>query len=810
MANFTIVSIRCALMPSMRPINLISLSIAFALGASSLWFFHQLPSIPFPLMLTLGCFLLAFLCVLKFRYLPSLFFFLAGFFWCYTGAEKVLHDRLPPALEGIPLVLTGTIIAIPEGGDKNLHFEFLAKNVTQTIPFMKMRLSWYSTGPTFPPLKVGETWKLTVKLKQPRSTFNPASFDYEGWLFTHHISAVGYVIDKATHQKIAASISSNPINAWRESIQEKLEAALPQNPNLGMIEALAIGVRDQLTPEQWHAMQATGTNHLVAIAGLHVGFVVAFVYALTKFFWRRIPFLMLYVPAHEAAIFFALLAAFYYSALAGFAIPTQRACVMLTIGLLANLWRRNLPPWQALAAALFAVLLYDPLSVFEMSFWLSFVAVFVILFAIHGRRQHRSKLWQSLRIQWVIAFGLAPLTLYFFHQISLINLIANSIAIPWVAFLALPLILLGVFLAPFFPMASDAAWWLAAKTLIPYWPTISWLASLDRLQWQLYIPHVGSLILAMFGTLLVLAPRGFPLRVLGWFGFLPLLFPRHEALPLNTFNLSLLDVGQGLSCLVQTAHHTLVYDTGPALSASYDMGESVVVPALQYAQTQQVDAMIISHGDNDHSGGAKAVLQHIPIKFLLTSVPMLYADLPETLPEHIYQDRFTARFQKHWAKPQILRCETGQHWQWDGVDFEILSPDYDYYPRKGNDRSCVLRISTPFHHLLLPGDIEKMTEQRLMGRTLSSDILVAPHHGSKTSSSPEFVNAVHPTWVLYATGYRNKFHFPNEGVMARYQQIQAQFADTAKDGEIMISVPNPPGALNVIRSREKYKHFWNF
>jgi competence protein ComEC len=865
----------------MRNISLIPIALATTLGASSLWLFKTLPIIPFAFYYAILAFILCLSCKKNFALLSLIFAFSAGFLWCDEQSQQIIQNRLPSALEGVPLVVTGRIIGIPEGGAQNLHFDFLVNKIKAPIspphpqslsplgrgkpPFspagrragdegaklppspakvanedaganpslsaarkgiegeganipqlpQKIRLSIFSRKENNQAnFHVGETWQFTVKLKQPRSTFNTASFDYEGWLFSHRFTAVGYVIDKAPKQKLAESLQHAPMSQWREHIETQLESSLANNSNLGLIEALAIGVRDQLTPTQWQVMQSTGTNHLVAIAGLHIGFVVAFMYYMVNFFWRRLPSLMLYLPAKEAAVIFSLPAAFYYSALAGFALPTQRALVMLTVGLLATLLRRNLPAWHAMAAALIAVILYDPLSVFSESFWLSFVAVGVILYCMTSRLTGGNHWQQSLRIQWIIAIGLAPITLYFFHQMSLVNLMANGIAIPWVAFIGLPLILLGVLIAPILPTSASMLWWLAAKALTCYWPVLSFLASLDRLQWHAYVPNIFFLILAMLGILIFLAPKAWPYRFLGLFGFLPLVYPNAEVIPPNSFKMTQLDVGQGLSTLIQTAHHAMIFDTGPRLDDNYDMGKNVVVPALEAKNIHSLDLLVISHGDNDHSGGAMAVLQALPVNTLLTSATNLYTALPTTLPSHLFTlPNYFYFLQQHWSKPQVINCESGQHWTWDGVSFAVISPDHDYYPRKTNDRCCVIHVTNGVHSLLLTGDIEKRTENKILQefpQTLPSDVIIAPHHGSKTSSSEAFIQTVHPAWVVYATGYRNRFHFPNNEVIERYQALQTQSIDTALDGETSMLFSNKPDSLQAIRARVINKHFWNF
>ena len=800
----------------MRHYLFLLMTLAFTAGCASLWGFHHLSYLPYAGICAATCALIGLIIREKWKWLAILLFYATGFFYCYAFSEHVLQNRLPRNLEGVPLKVEGVITSLPDASSTAAtHFEFLLQHMEKyTLPEeapwlapQKIRLSWYQGAP---PLKVGQTWSFSVKLKQPRSTFNPASFDYEAWLFTHRISAIGYVISKNDAHLISTNAWKNPMASWREYIQQQLEKTLAGNPNLGMIEALSLGVRDDLTPEQWQAMQATGTNHLVAIAGLHVGFVVACVFALTQFFWRRIPLLMLYLPAREAGIFVALMAACYYSALSGFALPTQRALGMLSVALLANLFRRHFPPWHAYAIALLLILICDPLSVFSSSFWLSFIAVAVILFSLYGREKKTHEALQLFRMQWIVTLGLAPVTLYFFHQISVMNLVANAIAIPWVGFLALPCLFAGLLLLPINATLAKGCWLFAAKILSFFWPMLFYLGSMDRLQWHSVIPHLWILFSAIMGVFIFFAPKGFPNRSLGLFGFLPLLYPMSHPISLGEYQLRLLDVGQGLSVLVRTAHHDLVFDTGPRLDASYDMGESVVVPALQENFANALDMMIISHGDNDHSGGAQAVLQAMPVKILLTSVPERYANLPEDLPSHAVETKALVKFfQQRWPKPQLVTCVQGQHWIWDNVQFEILGPPPNTTLSKGNDRSCVLHITGKTQSVLLTADIEKPAEKSLLehvgAEQLRSTILVAPHHGSKTSSSEDFIRAIYPRLVLYPTGYRNKFHFPNNEVIHRYQTLGARQEDTALSGQIQVTSHDPSVEL----TRQTQGNFWN-
>lgn len=827
----------------MRLPALIFLALSAVLGAMSLWWFTYLPhSMPYCLIAVSTFIFLLFyfdknialhITPSRFFYYlypicAELLFFIFGFLLCVQAAKNVLNHRIPNIYEGVPLVVSGKIISLPEVQTHSVHFDFLVEDcaflqsnhasITWPMP-EKVHLSWYVFSQAGQPkLMIGDHWRLCVRLKSARSTFNPASFDYEAWLFAHHITALGSVVNQAGNIKFSTqTFSESLLDKWRAHILAAIDNALRDDVNTGVVEALALGVRDHLSAEQWQVMEATGTNHLLAIAGLHIGFVLLGVYALSKWLWRRVPFLLAYFSAHEAALCIAWLVTIYYSMLSGFALPAERAFAMLSVALLASLLRRNSFAWHALAIGLLAVFIVDPLNVFCESFYLSFITVIVIIFTVHGRAA-KTHWRQLLHIQWIITLGLIPLTLYFFHQISLLNILVNMIAIPWIAWGALPLILLGIFFLPFSNHLASMLWQLSAKMLIAYWPTLEFFARLERLQWRAF-PSLVAVLLAVGGIFFLLLPKGFPCRLLGVFGFFPLIFSSSPALPIHAFTITQLDVGQGLSTWIQTAHHTLVFDTGARLDDHYDMGQSVVVPALLAHSCSILDMLIISHADNDHSGGALAVLHGVPVTQLLTSVPTLYDHLPKELfaqPAKTPLQHFVSWLLGQWAPPKIVDCQAGQSWQWDGVLFNVLGPLPHQSAHSNNNRSCVLHIQNDFHSILLTGDIEKPAEHELLQayqnqrNALRAEIIVAPHHGSKTSSSEAFLLAVQPKWVFYATGYRNRFHFPSTETVLRYQRFQVNSMDTAKDGQLIAFLPNQNCCIQFTRTRTVMRHFWNF
>jgi competence protein ComEC len=631
---------------------------------------------------------------------------------------------------------------------------------------------------------VGDEWLLTVRLKKIHSTLNPGGFDYEAWAFANGIRAAGYIVAQEKNFLIQPAAYAYGIARIRQAIQEKTSRLLTPSRTSPWILALMIGERNGIPPAEWTVLRNTGTNHLMAIAGLHIGFMSALAYGLASKLWRRIPCLMLRMPAPTVGAFAALLMAIFYSALAGFSIPTQRAVLMLSFVLMTRLQRRIIPLWQAWSIALFFVLLLNPLSVLSSSFWLSFMTLALILYGMSGRLGKQGLWWQWGRPQWVIAVGLLPLSIWLFTQYSLVSFIANTLAIPWVGFLILPFCFLAIIFLFICPPLAKLLLFLADKSLSMLWVLLSGLAQLPGATWQQVLPQYGYIVAATIGVIILLAPAGFPGKYLGFFWLLPLIFFKPASLPDGEARFSLLDVGQGLAAVVQTAHHVLVFDTGPRFGPEQDSGETVVLPFLRSQGIEQVDMLVISHGDNDHRGGAEALLRQLPVLAIRTSVPWFFAS---------------------W---QVDYCLAGTTWLWDGVRFSFLSPTSQQL-NQGNNSSCVLRVATQNNAVLLPGDIERNAEKWLVqqGALLAADIIVAPHHGSKTSGLREFIAAVHPQYVLYAIGYRNRYHFPQESVMQTYREGGVVSYDTVSAGAIQFLLGKktllPPQVY-----RQQFRHYW--
>lgn len=718
--------------------------VALLFGTLFLQQFQQLPDAQWGwwLLLTLPLSFMRF-------YLAPLFWFCNGFLLALIYANTLLASSLVPALEGEDLLLEGVVASIPEQRDRLWRFEYviegvLTPGVTMDQLPKRIRLNWYNHVPR---LDVGERWQLLVRLKQPHGFMNPGGFDYEGWLYRHSIRATGYVRDKGDNRRLGEGGLGYQVDRWRSLLSRKMDAALPQQEFRGIIKALAIGKQDEIGAEQWTIFLKTGTNHLVAISGLHVSMISGLAFFLLRWLWGRSSRLALRWPAQKVGAVAAITAALIYAALAGFSIPTQRTLIMVVVFMVGLILQRYRRPSDGLLLALLIVLLLDPLAVMDAGFWLSFGAVAFIFFGMGGRVATHGLWWKWGRIHLLMALSLAPLTLLLFQKASLVSPLANFVAVPWVSLVVVPLVLLGCLLLLVVPVAGQWLLELANGCLDLIWPFLSWCAGLPVA--QIYQAFVGEWVIipAMIGVVWLLAPRGWPGRWLGvvWLAT-AFLLPHARPAPGEAW-FTLLDVGQGLAAVVATEQHLLVFDTGPGFSETFDTGEAVVLPYLLQQGVQRVDMLVVSHGDNDHIGGAKSLLESFPVTRLLTSAP-------ERLESH---------------HPEL--CLAGEQWSWDGVGFEILHPVSEFL-KKGNNNSCVLKVTTATGSLLLTGDIEQQAERALLSRDaakLRADLLVVPHHGSKTSSTEEFISAVAPRWALFPVGYRNRYKHPRPEVVARYR-----------------------------------------
>jgi competence protein ComEC len=722
-------------------------------------------------------FLLPALAIAAWRRYWGALCFLLGIVWAIVFALIRLHGQLPPAWEGVDLRVTGRIAGLPDIRDQSVRFDFAVTESVAQLPSL-LRLTWFHPSRQ---VKAGQTWTFTVKLKRPHGTLNPGGFDYERWLFIEGIGATGYIRSMPPPERVKDAAYTD-VAGVRQAIADRL-SRLPGNINsLALLRALMIGDGSRISQAQWDIFRKTGTTHLIVISGSHIGLIAGFIYFLTVKCWARTG-LLRWPPPRVAAVI-SLTAAVFYAFLAGFAVPTRRAVIMLAIAMGAVIGQRQSRPFNTLAAALFAVLIADPLAVLSSGFWLSFFAVGLILFAISGRLGKPALFSGALKLHWATSLGLAPFLLFFFQQVSFISPFANLLAVPIISLFVLPVSLLGLL---FLPLSSTVAGLLllpADYALRGLMWLLNVLAQVPSATVHHPAPSCWTLLAAIPGALLLLAPFGTPSRWLGVVMLLPLIFTAADRPAPGEVRMALLDVGQGLAVSVQTANHWLVYDTGAQFSAESDMGRNVVLPYLHGQGAGRIDTLIVSHGDNDHIGGARSILNALPVSRLLTSAP----------------DRLT--------EYAPLTCKSGLAWRWDKVDFTILAPER-LDPAKDNNNSCVLKIQSENGAILLTGDIEAAAESWLTaeyGEALRAVILVAPHHGSKTSSTWSFLNTVQPNFILIPAGYRNQFGHPHPSVLARYQKIGTKWLTSASSGAILADLS--AHGITVKAYRDMEKKYW--
>lgn len=718
-----------------------------------------------------GFLLLVVIIILWLRHTLGLAF-IVGLLWAGFQAQSQLADRLPEMLAGKDIVISGEITTIPTVRDRLVRFELAPDS--SAYP-RRIRLTWYRASSPYP--NAGEHWQFTVRLKPPRGMSNPGSFDYEKWLFTQRIGATGYVRNSTSNQLLQHASVWN-VNRLRQQLQVRLNKLLPDAEQLPLLQGLAIGIRDDLDDSHWQTLRQTGTSHLLAISGLHIGLAAAIGFFLLRFLWSLMPSLLLRVPAHYVGALGGVILAAFYACLAGFTVPTQRAFVMVATIMLALVWKRPLYPLHVLAVSLLLVLFIDPFAVISAGFWLSFSAVALIVFTCSNRYPKQRWNWAGIHL-W-IAVGLIPLLVLFFGQISVISPIANLIAVPLVSFLVVPIILFGMVMLI---VSEPLARWLlnnADYLLNLMWKWLRLLANSPISDWHspfLPIVMIGFVAIAV---ILILLPRGWPAKWLALILLLPIWFYQPDKPESGEFYLSVLDVGQGLATVIETKDHVLVFDTGPKYSAYFDTGKAVVAPFLKHRAINNVDKLIVSHSDNDHIGGVDSLAD-------LITINETYSNDLEALPN---------------ATP----CLAGQVWFWNQVKFEILHPFETKLTSNNNNRSCVLKVTANNRSALLPGDIEKESEYRLLnryGKALKADILVVPHHGSRTSSTMRFIQTVDPEYGLLAVGYRNRYRFPVESVLKRYQKQGTNLLRTDHHGAILFRDETQP-----IRWRQQNAKLW--
>lgn len=722
----------------------------------------------------------------------------SGFLWAQWRAASVLAERLGDEQVNIPIEVIGVVAALPQQYEGGQRFVFDVESAAQGIPD-KLLLSFYPCK--FKPSRVevgagrpidclqrvrpGQRWQFFVKLRRPHGNVNPGGFDQEARMLEQGIRAVGVVQTKTSISLLAPFVwrTGYLVERARDEIRERFEQVLAHAPYRGVIVALAVGDQRSIPSDQWGVFSKTGVGHLISISGLHVTMIAALFASITNFIWRRRASWMLTLPAQKVAIVIGALAAGGYSLLAGFEVPAQRTFFMLLVVAWALISSRNLNIATILSLALFIVLLIDPWAVLTVGFWLSFFAVAILVaFSLKARTSARpersSRVITMLRefsyAQWAVTVGTLPLLLMFFQQLSLVSPVANAVAIPVVSLIVAPLALLAA-IVPW-----EAPLLLAHEILSYLMKLLEWLASFPL--WEQPAPSVWVSLLAISAVFVAMLPVRWYVRCAALLALMPIFFapkpvPEYGGLWLDT-----LDVGQGLAVVVRTHNHVMLYDTAAKVGAESGAAQRIILPFLRYMGVRSLDRLVVSHQDNDHSGGVQDVLNGVRVDHVLTSMPLANAE----------------------------RCYAGQKWYWDGVLFEVLYPfaaDYDDLRKSTNSMSCVLLIEAQGKRFFLAGDIEARDEKRLLAayEMRPVEVLVVPHHGGKYSSSSEFVATLLPKHAVFSSGYLNHFGHPALEVLARYSQ--ASLWRTDQDGAIQARVGGP-SFLEVTSWRQLRHRYW--
>ena len=704
---------------------------------------------------------------------------------CGLHVAYALSLQLPPSMERQDAVVTGRIVDLPAHEARRTRF-LLRVDDEATIPEALrgrlLQLSWYdpyrAVGPSLRfGLHAGSRWRMQVRLRAPRGLRNPGVFDSEKTALARRVAAAGYVRSPDMARQLARP---HGVDAWREGMSARIAAAAPASSSR-FVQALALGDTRGLDDRDWETLRATGLTHLIAISGFHVGMVAMLFALLVSLLWRALPVLARRVPRPQAAALSALAGAASYAVVAGFALPTVRTVLMIAVVVAARGLRRQVRVVDALALAALAMLLVDPLAALTAGFWLSFAGVAWLAWCLPDAG-HRI-VGDFLSAQGVATLGLLPLTVVLFGQASLAGPLANLVAIPWWSLVVVPLSLAGTALDVLHAGAGDWAWRAAAWCFDLSWPAMQWLAGSRFVLWWLPEARWFALPLALLGAFWCLLPRGVPGKALALLLWLPLLWPSRGLPGQGEAELVVLDIGQGLSVLVRTARHSLLYDMGPAQPEGFDAGERVAVPSLRALGVRRLDAAIVSHGDNDHAGGFEAVRRAYP-------VPVAFA--PDGAGIAGTRD-----------------CRAGVQWEWDGVRFRFLHPPR-YFPYLKNESSCVLRIESAHGAALLTGDIGEVVERDLLRRdpaAVRADVVLVAHHGSAESSDPGFVAATGARHALLSTGHGNRFGHPKPRVVRLWRRIGARVEDTSTAGALRVRLQ--AGGATVEARRRSHPRPWD-
>jgi competence protein ComEC len=747
------------------------LVLAFSTGAAAV---HSLSALP----ARGGLLAIAVAGVAVWRRWPAAAALMLGFCWTAFGARQLAADDWPCARDGEIVDLRGVVIAPATKREGRVEFDIEAVEAGGLAAPRQLRLSWYDA--TAVPLP-GQHWHMTARLRCRSGFSNPGSPDRELELLQQRIAATGYVVNGSAPELLMDRRWQYPVQRLRARIANAIAAALPSSASAGVLQGLSVGVRGNVPDQLWEAFAATGIAHLMAISGLHVTGCALFAVLLLRLVGR--------LRRHtknscrigtEMAVVVVITAG--YAALAGASLPTLRTLVMVGIVAWLRVLRRAQPVHLSLARAALLLIAADPLALTASGFWLSFVATAVLLTLIDSGPGWRDRLATFLRAQAAILLLLTPVLAVAFGRLSLIAPLANAIAIPAFSFVLLPVILLGTMLSAIAPASADNIWDGLAAGLDSIWP---WLIAAGRLQiaswWPAAQPFALVLIAGATAFAALLIPqRG--LRTAAAVMLLAIVLGRGERPGEDAWVLTVLDVGQGLACVVQTRDHVLVFDTGPRWRSGTAAARVSLLPWLRARGIRRIDKLVLSHDDSDHTGGTAALRDAFPVGDILAG-PRVAASAHST------------------------SCRRGDRWRWDGIDFRVLHPAKET-SGSDNDNSCVLHVAGAGGSALLLADPEVDAEQELLSQPLAADVVLVPHHGSRTSSGSQFVAAIGARFGIVSAGFGNRWNLPDAAVVARWRAAGTAVLTTARAGAITVNFAPVPGGIEIHEQRRESRRWW--
>ena len=756
-------------------------------GACSLQFFRTLP--PGTVVVGISSLALLALAWRRDRKTASAAAFALGGAVMWIAASGELAGRLDRTLQADTLTITARVIDFPT--IKSGSIRLLVTPLTSAGLPGRIRLSWYR--PDGEPA-LGEVWQFRTRLKRPRGFSNPGGFDYEGWLHRQRIGATGYVIGHA--KRITPGDALDLRATLRRQLAARIDALFAPGESRAVLKAIAVGARGEISEQQWQLYARTGTSHLMAISGLHIGLAAGGAFVLV---WLLVAPFLRRSNVRDLALVAAVLVSFCYAELSGFAVPAKRAFLMALLVAAAVIVRRRIAAQYVLGTVCLFVLLSDPLSIYAPGFILSFLAVALLLWSalLYQPSCGPSDRWWQwprlvavlrglTRIQMVLLFGLMPVTIGLFGRVSLLAPLTNMLVVPMFNLVTVPACLLGLLLDGPAAPAGDLLLKLAFASVEIALSIIGWVG-----QWPFSSaepPLGGYRVILIAGSTAIWAilPPGWPGRHLAFVALAATLLYKPPTPPANCLDLHALDVGQGLAIVLRTQRHTLVYDTGPAFGSGTSTAKLVIGPFLRAKGVSTIDALVVSHSDLDHSGGVQWLVGAFDVDRLM---------LGEELEVPARRGR---------------RCRSGQAWHWDGIQFSFLHPGGDQR-WQGNDASCVLLVQIGEHKLLIPGDIEAISEKSIVsGQGIATvDLVIVPHHGSRTSSSPDFVAMLRPSLAIVAAGYRNRWGFPKPDIVARWESVGARVLTTGQIGAVSRRYCSGKAAGRLRLERDYARRYWH-